>query len=58
MVLLLNGKENDILLKLRNNFISFSLNNETDFKYRFIFPEKNILGEIIEMKKISYHIIL
>jgi hypothetical protein len=58
MILVLSGKENDILLKLRNNFISFSLNNENDFKYRFCYPEKNILDEIKEMKEIPYHIII
>lgn len=58
MILVLNGKENDMLLKLRNNFISFSLNNENDIKYRFCYPEKNILDEIIEMKEIPYHIII
>jgi hypothetical protein len=57
-ILVLNGKENDILLKLRNNFISFSLNNENDIKYRFCYPEKNILDEIKEMKEIPYHIII
>ena len=58
MILVLSGKENDILLKLRNNFISFSLNDENDFKYRFCYPEKNILDEIKEIKEIPYHIII
>ena len=58
MILLLNDKENDILLKLRNNFMTFSLNNEDNIKYRFCYPEKNILDEIKEMKEIPYHIII
>ena len=58
MILLLNDKENDILLKLRNNFMIFSLNDEDDIKYRFCYPEKNILDEIKEMKEIPYHIII
>ena len=55
-ILLLNDNENDILLKLRNNFIIFTLNNEDDIKYRFCLPEKNILDEILEIKEIPYHI--
>ena len=58
MILLLNDKDDDILLKLRNNFMSFSLNNEDNIKYRFCYPEKNILDEIKEMKEIPYHIII
>ena len=58
MILLLNDKENDILQKLRKNFVIFSLNNEDDIKYRFCYPEKNILDEIKEMKEIPYHIIV
>lgn len=58
MILVLNEKENDILLKLRNNFISFSLDNENGLKYRFCYPEKNIVDEIKEMKEIPYHIII
>ena len=58
MILLLNDKDDDILLKLRNNFMSFSLNNEDNIKYRFCSPEKNILDEIKEMKEIPYHIII
>ena len=56
MILLLNDKENDIKLKLRNNFMHFSLNNEDNIKYRFCYPEKNIIEEIEEMKEIPYHI--
>ena len=58
MILQLNDQESDILLKLRNNFMIFSLNNEDNIRYRFCYPEKNILDEIKEMKEIPYHIII
>ena len=58
MILLLNDKENDILSKLRNNFVIFSLNDIDDVKYKFCYPEKHILDEIKEMKEIPYHIII
>ena len=58
MILILNDKENDISSKLRNNFMYFSLNNEDNIKYRFCYPEKNIIDEIKEMKDIPYHIII
>ena len=56
MLLLLNDKEADILNKLRNNFMIFSLFQEDNIKYRFCYPEKNILDEIKEIKEIPYHI--
>ncbi len=58
MILLLNDKENDILSKLRSNFVIFSLNDIDDVKYKFCYPEKHILDEIKEMKEIPYHIII
>ena len=58
MLLLLNDNEHDILNKLRNNFMIFSLLHEDNIKHRFCYPEKNILDEIKEMKEIPYHIII
>ena len=61
LVLLLNNKEDDIIKKLRQNFLEFSLddviNNEKKIiKYRLCYPEKNILEEIKELKEYPYYI--
>ena len=61
LVLLLNNKEEDIIKKLRQNFLEFSLddtiNNEKKIiKYRLCYPEKNILDEIKELKEYPYYI--
>ena len=56
MILILSEKENEIINKLRNNYITFSLNDKKDIKYLFCYPEKNILEEIKEMKEIPYYI--
>ena len=61
LVLLLGDKENDIIKKLRQNFLEFSLdevinNQKKDIKYRLCYPEKNILDEIRELKEIPYYI--
>ena len=61
LVLLLGNQEEDIIKKLRQNFLEFSLddiiNNEKKIiKYRLCFPERNILDEIKELKEIPYYI--
>ena len=56
MILILGEKLNDIINKLRTNFIKFSLNDNDNIIYQFCYPEKNILDEIKEIKEIPYHI--
>ena len=61
LVLLYQNKEEEIIKKLRQNFLEFSLddiiNNEKKIvKYRLCYPEKNILDEIKELKEIPYYI--
>ena len=56
MILILGEKLNDIINKLRTNFIKFSLNDYDNIIYQFCYPEKNILDEIKEIKEIPYHI--
>ena len=61
LVLLLGDKENDIIKKLRQNFLEFSLEEVINdkkkiIKYRLCYPEKNILDEIKELKEIPYYI--
>ena len=55
-ILVLSDNENEIIKKLRNNYIKFSLEGKKDIIYQFCYPEKNILEEIREMKEIPYHI--
>ena len=65
LVLMLSNNQNDIIKKLRKNFLDFSL-DEIDndkkekkiTKYRLCYPEKNIIEEIKELKEIPYHIII
>ena len=61
LVLLLGSKENDIIKKLRQNFLEFSLDNVINsekkaIKYRLCYPEKNILDEIKDLQEIPYYI--
>ena len=62
LVLLLPKKEEkDIINKLRQNFLYFSLddiinNEKRKIKYRICYPEKNILDDIKELKEIPYYI--
>ena len=61
LVLLLGSKENDIIKKLRQNFLEFSLDNVINsekkaIKYRLCYPEKNILEEIKDLQEIPYYI--
>ena len=56
MILILGEKENEIINKLRKNYIKFSLSENKDIKYHFCYPEKNIIEEIKDMKEIPYHI--
>ena len=61
LVLLLQGEDSDIIKKLRQNFIKFSIddtieNKKTEIKYRLCYPEKSIVDEIKELKEIPYHI--
>ena len=61
LVLLLNGEDNDIIKKLRTNFLEFSIDDiinteKKEIKYRLCYPEKNITEEIKELKDIPYHI--
>ena len=61
LVLLLGNKENDIIKKLRQNFLEFSLDNVINsekkaIKYRLCYPEKNILDEIKDLQEIPYYI--
>ena len=58
MILILSDQENEIIKKLRNNYIKFSSKEKKDIKYHFCYPEKNILEEIEEMKEIPYHIVI
>ena len=55
-ILILTDKEDEIIKKLRNNHIKFSLKEEKEIEYQFCYPEKNILEDIKEMKEIPYHI--
>ena len=56
MILILSDKEEEIIKKLRNNYIKFSLKEKKEIIYQFCYPEKNILEEIKEMKEIPYYI--
>lgn len=56
MILILGDKEDEIIKKLRNNYIKFSLKEKKEIIYQFCYPEKNILEEIKEMKEIPYYI--
>ena len=61
LVLLLDKKENEIIKKLRKNFLEFSLediinNEKKSIKYRLCYPEKNIIDEIKELREIPYYI--
>ena len=66
LVLLLNDKQNEIIQKLRKNFLEFSIDKITKniggkeekkiVKYRLCYPEKNIIEEIKELKEAPYHI--
>ena len=61
LVLLLDKKENEIIKKLRKNFLEFSLDDiinseRKTIKYRLCYPEKNIIDEIKELREIPYYI--
>ena len=56
LILLLDNKEEEIIKKLRSNFLEFSLNE--NIKFRLCYPENNILEEIKELKQTPYHIII
>ena len=56
MILILSDNETEIIKKLRNNYIKFSLKEKKEIIYQFCYPEKNILEEIKEMKEIPYYI--
>ena len=56
LILILSEKEEEIIKKLRNSYIKFSIKEQKNIKYQFCYPEKNILEEIKEMKEIPYHI--
>ena len=61
LVLLLINKEEEIIKKLRQNFLEFSLddtinNEKKKINYRLCYPEKNILDEIKELKDYPYYI--
>ena len=65
LVLKLKNNKNDIIKKLRENFLDFSvdeINKETKEKkinkFRLCYPEKNIIEEIKELKEIPYHIVI
>ena len=63
LVLLLGNNENEIIEKIRKNFLDFSIHDtksgETKImNYRLCYPEKNILEEINEIKQIPYHIVI
>ena len=61
LVLFLDKKESEIIKKLRQNFLEYSLddvinNEKKKIKYRLCYPEKNIIDEIAELKEIPYYI--
>ena len=56
MILILSDKEDEIIKKLRINYIKFSLKEKKEIIYQFCYPEKNILEEVKEMKEIPYYI--
>ena len=61
LVLLLDKKENEMIKKLRKNFLEFSLDDiinseRKTIKYRLCYPEKNIIDEIKELWEIPYYI--
>ena len=68
LVLLLNNNQNEIVQKLRQNFLEFSIdktkNNQIEnkekeiSKYRLCYPEKNIIDEIKELTSIPYSIVI
>ena len=68
LVLLLNNNQNEIIQKLRQNFLEFSIdktkNNQIEnkekeiSKYRLCYPEKNIIDEIKELTSIPYSIVI
>ena len=65
-VLVLGGDQNEIIKKLRQNFLEFSIEDETIknkeepklIKYRLCYPEKNIIEEIKELTQMPYHIFI
>ena len=54
LILLLNNSDEEIIKKLRNNFLEFSLDENK--KFRLCYPENNILEEIKELIQTPYHI--
>ena len=62
LVLSLNNNKDDIIKKLRQNFLEFSIDKLTRnkeikvIKYRLCYPEKSIIEEIKELTEIPYHI--
>ena len=66
LVLLLSNNQNEIIKKLRQNFLDFSIDeiSKTDdgkeekkvVNYRLCYPETNIIEEIKELNEIPYHI--
>ena len=68
LVLLLTNNQNEIIQKLRQNFLDFSfdeikkINEEKEekivTKFRLCYPENSIIEEIKELTEIPYHIII
>ena len=65
LVLLLNNNKDDIIKKLRQNFLEFSIdkfskNKEEKkvIKCRLCYPEKAIIDEINDLTEIPYHIMI
>ena len=57
-ILFFNNNLEDILFKIRQNYINFYINEDQNLKYIFCYPENTILEDIEEQQKLSYKIII